>query len=316
MFQTLLECKTGPLKKIASVCTSSSEFVELVNEACEALVNDDWPGLIVPIHVCVRRGCVVWPRYVAHVRAMNLCRHQISIKNLWWDFMPRNRYADWCGSECRMVQSSKSPVYSDIAGDARYIRAYPTLKLDAGKIITIFGVDNGNQPLRHKNDDGSWSDGIEITLAIPYATTTTYVRRIDRVLPPDDMQGIVRLYAYNTTDAVLEDIALYEPGETNPEYARYQLNVPCGTSGVNALVKLRYIPARFDTDLVLLPVQALKPMVQSIKAGEDRDLGSKVAFEKEAIRCLNQRMRNEFPDSQIPINAGAFGGVSVGQAVF
>lgn len=287
-----------------------------MNEATESLMDDSWAGLIVPIHVCVSRGCVVWPRYVYSVREMSVCRHPIQIKNQWYDFMPRDWYdSNCCGNGCRMTAQDKTPTYSSIYGDSRYVRAYASVRIDYGKTVTIFGVDNNNQTLKHKNLDGSWSEGAIITLAGPYGTTLSFVRRIDRVLL-DDMQGEVRLYAYDTVNAVLEDLAVYQPGETNPEYVRYHLNVPCETNSINALVKLRFIPVRFDTDLVMIPLRPLKTMCQSVKFGEAGDISNKIAFEKEAIRQMNQIKRNELPDSQIPVNCGAFGGHIVHQAVW
>jgi len=319
VYQTLLEARNGTLINVAGACSNSPEFRALLNEATSRLLRrGDWADTVVPIHVCVRRGCVVWPRYVGQVRKMNLCTTNLPIQNMWWSFMPQENYRMWCGSECQMIGSGKSPVYSDIYGDSRYVAAFPTVKEDVGKTVTLFGIDNGNQPLRHKDSSGSWKEGIVITLAEPYAATTCYVRRIDRVIL-DVMQADVLLYAYNTTNSMFEDLARYQPGETNPEYVRYSLNIACCTDNqsVNALVKLRFIPVRFDTDLVLINnLDALKDMMSSIKFREAGDTQDANYMEASAIRELNLQQRNEFPDSQIPINVGAFGGLPVYQRVW
>lgn len=321
---TFGELKTSDVVDIASCAPDSDKFASLVNSSVRRLMRrGDWDGTVAPIHVCVKSGCLVFPRYVDHVRKLNLCSRSLPVENLWYNFINRR---DWrCGSwrgnllgESGLMASGQSPAYSDVYGDGRQIRAYPRTPEDIGKSIRIFGVDNGNQPLVTHNQDGTWSDGIAIALADPYGTATSngssvLVRRIDRVLK-DVTQGQVLFYAYNVADATLEDLARYDPGEISPSYTRYQLQTGSCSSGsclksVVALVKLKFIPVKFNSDLVLLDnIDAIKEMVQSVKLREAGELDDALKFELAAVRELNRDLEDASPDDQFACSNEVFGG--------
>jgi len=326
MLATLQEAKDSSIGNVAGACTNSPEFLRLLNDATrQAMRRGDFKGTIVPIHICVKRGCVVWPRYCGEVRKLNLCNQHIPIRNVWYDFMEHDRtgcgWHHWRGGEPRMIQQANTWGYNDVFGDNRTIRAYAMVQADYGKTVTIFGVDNNNQPLQTNNGDGTWSEGIVITLAKPFGSTSVFVRRIDRVLK-DTTQGNVLLYAYDAVNAVLEDLAVYQPSETNPDYVRHQLQTGCCTGqqgdcptaqSAVALVKLRFVPVKVDTDLVLIQnLDALKALMQAIKFGEAGDLANKRAYEADAIRELNLELQDSQPVDQIPIEVEPFNGVPLG----
>lgn len=334
MFKTLLEAKASSLGNIAGACTNSDAFLELLNDGIEELMlRGDWSGTLVPIYVCAQSGCAVFPRYVKSVRKINLCRTRAPIKSIWYGFMDNGSSAWWhnyIGPECYGVTAGpQTPVFQDIMGEARLVRAFPSVQADIDKTVTIFGVDNNGQPLRHRQADGLWYDGWPITLAAPYGVTTDGahpsplpVRRIDRVIL-DDMNGIVRLFAYNTVTTLLEPLGEYAPGETNPEYQRYSFHTSgtggtCSTGGcstsVLALVKLRFIPVRYDTDLVLVNnLGALKRYMQSLKYDEAGDTKGADRYEAKAIRSLNLQLRDDMPDDQMSVDLGELGGTGIGR---
>jgi len=327
---TLDNCRNDRgILAIAGVSPNSDEFSDLINNSArKALRRGDWDGTVVPIHVCVKGGCIVWPRYVGHVRKLNLCKYNpVPINNLWYDFLPRencDHWMQWIGGvwnptwQPRMVGQGYSPTHTGVMGEGRYIRAYHQLASDVGKTIRIFGLDNNGQPLRETIGGGVWQDGITLRFAVPYAQSLTYVRQIDRVIK-DETQGNITLFAYNVADAVLEDLATYEPSETNPAYERYQLNIPncttgtCTTKSVIALVKLKFIPARFGSDLVYIQnLDALKLLIQSIKSGEAGDRQSAIGYEQDAIRELNLDLFNRDQDEQVPVSNDPFAGTGIG----
>lgn len=322
MFATLLQAKQSDLKDIASACPNSSAFIKLVNKATRMLMNrGDWKGTVVPIHVCIKRGCVVWPRYVGSIRKMNYCAHHpMSVMGLWWSFLNYDTYKSWCHPHSPGFYSQAygfTPVMQDVMGTGRLIRAYADARkdIDDAKTVTIYGLDDGQQPLHTRLPDGTWRDGVTITLAAPFGSTSTFVSRIDRVLK-DETTGPVRLYAYDATNDVLEDVAVYEPSETNPQYTRHRVRLPCtcGThcgdsKSVVALVKLQFVEAKVDTDLVLIEnLDALKDMIQSIKAKEARNLEEARELEASAIRELNLELQNQQNDDTMPVDIEPFKG--------
>jgi hypothetical protein len=329
MLATLQEARQSGIAKIAGVDANGDEFVQLINDATRRLMRrGDWEGTIVPIQVCLIAGCVVWPAYVGQIRKLNVCNRPVEISNKWFSFLPFSQrcWSDagwrtsWCGSRASMISQTHSPTFSSVAGEVRYIRAYPSTPLDKNKTITIFGEDNNGQPLM-TTGVGGWQDGITLTLNTPYVSTTGYVRRIDRVLK-DRTQGPVRLYGYDTANSVLEDLAVYGPGETNPNYLRTKLSIPsncdsnsCPTSrSVVALVKLQYVPVVANTDPVLIAnLDALKLFIQAIKCEEGLDRQTARGLEGDAIRELNLELFDANPDDQCPVSILPFETTDVGK---
>lgn len=324
---TFGDCKSDEgLLAVAGVCANTPRFAYLVNASVRRIERrGDWAGTIAPVQVCATRGCVSFPRYVGHVRKVNLCNRELPVKNPWYQFIEQRSWR--CGSwqphlsgEAVLFANGFAPTYSDVWGDGRLIRAYPRVREDIGKTVRIFGVDNDNQPLRTNNNDGTWSDGIVITLTDPFGSTSTYVRRIDRVVK-EVTQGQVFLFGYDVANDALEDLAIYDPGETSPSYERFKLNQgfagapqttcsPCCATArsIIALVKLKVIEARFDTDWVIIDnLEALKFMVQSVRAAEagDRDLSN--GYMVDAIAECNRDLENAFPDDQFAVRNDVIG---------
>lgn len=333
MLLTLAEARNSALRNIAGACNNSPEFLQLLNEATRRLMRrGDWEGTVARIQVCARRGCVVFPRYVGRIRKINLCTHPIHMRNIWWDFLqydPKLRGCSGvgCGAEINSVYYGKTPVFDDVWGDGRLIRAYPRCQADVGKTLTIFGTDNNGQALMTNLGGGQWTQGVTITMAVPFGSTATFVRHIDRVLK-DETQCPVDVFAYNAASDVLEPCAYYEPSETNPAYERYNLRIPkccsgtcstttstdCGESlPIQALVKLQFIEAKVDTDLVLIEnVDALKDMMQSIKFRESGDTKTANEFEMAAIRELNLDLADANTEDNMSVSNEPFNGTCVG----
>lgn len=326
--------KNSSAINVSGVTPGSDEFKRLVNESTERLLRrGDFDGTVVPIQVCLTQsGCVVWPRYVGQIRKLNLCKTGVPIHNVWYDFLPFNNqhrwdnwgvpnvsapyWYSWMAGTSRIVNQARSPVFTDIMGDDRTLRAYPTTPLDVNKKLYIFGEDNNGQRLVTQGI-GGWTDGITLTLKTPYVESldrvgaALKVRRIERVVK-DETQGPVRLYAWNTVTSVLEDVAYYEPSETEPSYVRSQLHSACCSTGatrsVVALIKLAYVPVKNDNDWVLIDnLAALKLQMMSVRAEDANDYAGKATLEAAAIRELNLQLADTNPDDQIPIDMGSMG---------
>lgn len=325
---TFGEAKQSRLREVAQSCANSDDFKSLLNEAVQRLVRrGDWPGTVVPIFLCVKSGCLVWPRYVSKVRRINKCHQEVKVGNLWYDFINRNssEFGQWFGSingvlgnycnpQYRMMNKGFTCTYSDIPASNCLIRFYPLCQADVGRTIQIFGLDNNGQPLQTQINGGTWVQGITITLALPFGTTTAYVRQIDRVIKQTTQKNVMG-YAYDPATTMLYDIAVYEPSETLPSYEKDQLylnNCCCEGQSVSALVKLKYIPVQADTDLVLIDnVTALKYAVQAIKSGEAGDFDTERQKMADAVHELNLDMEDVYPLDQTPVDSG-FMGNSIG----
>lgn len=322
---TLGDIKNSPVVDIAGVSPSSTAFRDLVNTATRRLMTrGDWPGTIVPIHLGVKAGCVVWPRYVGSIRKMNLCRHGIEMKNEWGNFLPYDRkhrennfWQNWLGGPTRAVNEFRVPTVNSIFGDNRTIRAYIDTPLDRNKTIRIFGGDTNGQQLMTRGL-GGWKDGITLTLETPYAESTQTIRGIDRV-KKDVTQGPVRLFAWNQTSSVLEELATYAPDETNPSYLRSKLHLSCCNNcsqphSIVALVKLQYVPVNNDDDWVLIEnLDALGLFIQAINAEKAVDRDTARGYEMDAIRELNLQLGDEQFAEQVPVSMGELGNTGIGR---
>jgi len=331
MLETFAAVKASRALEIAGVTVDSNEFKTLLNEATRKLMRrGDWAGTVVSIYLCATKGCVVFPRYVGQVRKLNICKQPIPIRNVYWDFFEANAWTNWnscswLGMPCesRLINYGRTPIVQDILGEGRYVRLYAVTNADYGKTVTIFGVDNNDIPLRHRDANGDWKDGIVLAAKNPYDQTDIYVRRIDRVIKQVTQQEF-RLYAFNAADAVLETLATYEPSETNPAYQKFKLKLDgccwpgtstnCDTQqGLAGLIKLQYVPVVDDNDLVLIDnLDALKAMMQSIRCAEGQDFQSAKVYELEAVRELNHQLKDENPDDQISVNVDPFNSTLIG----
>lgn len=327
--------QSGAINAVAGGCPNGQSFKDLLNEATELLMNrGDFEGTVVPLYVCVYGGCIVFNRYIGQVRTINVCNRTVPIKNNWSDFHLfgndwRNTWGSWRGDELfnwsrhgqssgRMIGSTRTPVFQDVMGDGRLIRAYARLNADIGKTLTIFGTDNNGQTLMHEDEIGNWVEGKVITFAKPFASTDTYVRHIDRVLK-DKTQGVIDVYAYNVAQDVLENVAHYEPSETNPAYARYQLHAGCPNSlkSVVAMVKLQFVPVEADTDLVLIEnLPALAKMIQSLKYERAGDDANATKYEMKAIREANLSLWSRDQEDAVTVQNAPFGGIYTGPRCF
>lgn len=326
---TFGQAKQSNICTIAGVTAESDAFKGYINEAMERLMSrGDFDGLVAIGCFCIKRGCVVFPRYVDSIREAFICGAGVlDIKNQWYEFIHQNwpnwwgQWGGWNGTywnyqACvsNMLGQGRVPTHNTILGTGRKIRAYPQVNQDFGKTLTIFGTDNAGQPLMHRNAAGDWEPGIVLTLQAPYAESEGYVSHIDRVLK-DVTQKPVALFAYNTTDLVLEDLAVYDPSEENPNFIKYQLNIPpCKDEDGNersrtmtALVKFRYIPVEFDSDLIPLTMPAMKLMFQAIRAEEANDFNTSETLIAKAVRELNHVVENRNPGSQISVNSNSVG---------
>lgn len=324
----LANIQTNAFQSASGFCTTSDDFIDLTNQVIPRLLQrGDWPGTTMPVRVCVRDGCVTWPRYVGQVRKLHSCRGNIPVRSLWYEFLDyqgTRRLHEWGASQGRerqMINQFQSSVYNDIYGSNCYVRLYADLTADVGTTCTIYGTDTNNQPLQTLNIDGTNSMGLTITVQIQagiggqayYGQTSIPIGRIDRVAC-EQTQGMKRLYAYDAVQDAMFDLAVYEPGETSPSYIRAQLDgerrgtqCACGQTPqtVIALVKLKFVPVVTPTDgLIFLDGAqgALLHGFRAVKREETGDLAGAKGYWAAAIEELNRQLEDFDPDGPVAEN--------------
>lgn len=341
---TLADIQTPQFQQAAGICTNKTEFLQFLNMAIEELmIRGDWPGTLVPIRVCIKNGCVTWPRYVSQVRKINSCTASVPIGNQWFQFLehghsrgPEAWYNSWsyrgaCLSGAAAMQF-RAPTYNDVYGTDCYLRVYPAAQEDAGATVQIFGLDGNNQPLMTQNNDGTWSEGITITVptispGTPYGSSAVTVSKIDRVVKSVTQNDLL-LYAYDSVNNWLFDLARWAPSETSPSYLRYQISTgpwnysTCQSSStclnsIVALVKLQPIPVKVASDLVIIDNRrALLNAIRALKAEEAGNIDQAQANWQVAIESMNRSLENDSPDFQFAAKNNVYGGRTFANRMF
>lgn len=315
--------------QIASAPPDSPEFASLVNASVRQLMTrGNWLGTVQPMEGCVTDGCITWPRYVATPLAVNVGGRPAEMQNRWYRFLPWtpdhiaaacNHYLKGSGGNLIAEMDGSTPVFNPIAcNTGMYLQFFIDNITDAGKLITIFGIDSNGQVIRTQFNDGTWQEGVQLTLAVPYVQTPVKVRKVLRV-KKDITNGMVRGYQWDGTslngaNPLLLDLCVYSPSETSPDYMHSRLHgfrpnsTCCAFTRITALVKLGFVPVVNDDDLVLIENEdAIRDMVMSIKQKEAGDIATSKASEANAFRELNYQMRDRFPIEQFTSDFRPFG---------
>jgi hypothetical protein len=297
----------------------------MLNESVERLMHrGDFQGLVVPMAVCIRDGCITWNRYVGHIRALNLCGQPIRVQNNWFEYLSSPNFRSpkcFGGSTLKFaaMEQGNAPTYDQIRGENKKVRLYTFALADVGKKTRLYGRDSNGQPLQEKDSNGDWVQGITLTAAIPFVSTTQDIQAIDRV-QREVTQLHQMLYEYDTVNDTLRDLADYYPGETDPWYSRSKLVGRCcqnscnGLTSIVAMVKLQFLPVVGDDDLVMISnVPALKFMFKAIRSEEQGDINAGFQWETKAIKELNAELNDANPPQTTPVAYEPFAGRSFPQ---
>src|SRR5262245_34232968 len=87
MALTFGEAKTSRILRVAAACPSSEDFRDLLNEATRLLMKrGSFWGTAKRVNFCAYNNCLVFPRQVGTLLAMNRCNSSIPPMNQWYSF--------------------------------------------------------------------------------------------------------------------------------------------------------------------------------------------------------------------------------------
>ena len=310
------------LIKAAGCQPTSPDFVDYLNRAQRMLMRrGTWFDTEWIVSFCVS-GCIIaWPKWVGAIhgiRFANGAPGQLFNSN--YTFVgPARSCSGFAAAEGIIADVDMGPTANEISGITGKLLRYYTVKAnDIGKSITIFGTQYGGQPLQEQVG-GVWKNGLTITAASPYGTSSVLVTRIDAITR-QATEGPAYLYEYDSSTGLLRDLAAFDPSEVNPRRRRsriIQKPVGCGKADENgicwtsieALIKLEFIPVKDDRDFLMIDnIDALTYMITGIReqeAGKKQDSEASIL---EAVRELNFELRDKNPDEQTPVDVNAIMG--------
>lgn len=311
------------LKNISGLCPGSQEFTDALNDVVDVFLRrGNFWNSVKRVQGCVYDDCIVWSRHVGSVLAMNRCNHSIPPKNMWFEFndvLPEHvrRHNRGCFGNMALVDGNTVSVFNQIPClNSRYIRFYIDQPSDIGKTITIFGIDDNGQVITSTHPDGTFQEGVVLTLGTPFVQTSFLVRRVDRIVK-DPTTSLVRGYQFD--GATLYNLATYEASETLPEYRSNRIEghhwpvvggqpTGCCPRQVEALVKLKFIPAVHDDDLIVIDnLEALALGMQSINQSDAYDHDGAEKAMLRAIHSLNLDLRNKLQLDSTPAKVEYYG---------
>jgi len=315
----------------------NARFIALANRAQRTLADAGrWYGTIVVMRFCQYNGCITFPRDVAVVEKMDICRESVYIRNQWWEF--QTDYPVPPVGQSKQQQQGWTPellprnnvcTFQDVTGSPAYIQLYPQSAADVGKIILLQGIDSSTlQPVQES-----------VTLTLPYAQSAY------QYLPPG-LTGVqkpvtvgqINVTAYYPTSTQSAPIAIWEASETDPWYIRrYLLNFPtycasnapvtggncctdygtgCATALTNCqngiaatfLVRREFVPVLVATDWMFIQnIEAVREEMMALNSRDQHQFDLASQHHAIAIQLLRNELDKYQPPQQITVNCQPWG---------
>ena len=333
MRTTLSDAKatSSGISQAIGINACDERFIAILNRSQRRLSDmGRWWGTYRKLYVCATQNCITWPSDVASVEGISVRGKGIRLRNEWYEFGEAVRSP----STCACIGTGTNYDRQNVCHSAKFpwtsgtkIRLYPTVAADAGKIITLQGLDTNGVPIRTLVGT-TYIDGEQVTIASPFATAAfTYSGTgLSGVLKPVT-KGRINVYAVHPDTGDETRIGFWEPAEKNPSYRRSYLpgaandlcdtcapTSTCNTNGcdpaptcsgelIEAIVRMECVDALVDSDwLFISNTEALKSGMKAIEK-EDRNQYDNAQVEwNNAKRILNNELNKYDPPQKILIN--------------
>jgi hypothetical protein len=312
------------IAKLLSMSATDSRVVGYINEAQERLLYKGlWVDTYARYAITNSNGTITWPRQLETIEVVALDDRPGVVRNEWFEFLETGPglLDSTDGDSYTLVDRGTAVCFSDIDGTDKKLRVYSGATTDAGKRVLLQGYNATGEWIRTQ-DGATWIDGEYVTMTTTYADTVTLFSELTGVQKPDT-DGIVKLHEYKPSDSTSRLIAEYQPTEKRPTYRRSLIPGLADdntTVTVTVVGKLRFTPARVDTDWLFIGYEAaLKEMVMSIRKAENNLVQEAQAYEDRAVQLLQEQLLNHLGAGHVAVprfqNTNTFGGGGVANLV-
>ena len=316
---TLGDIKTNTAR-LLSMSGTDARVTDYINEAQERLLyKGKWAGTYARYAINSSNGTITWPRELETIESVAVADDPAIVRNEWFEFLESGYgIQDSTDSDAKtLIDRGEACVFSDIAGIDKKLRLYTGHTSDAGKRVLLQGYDANGDWIRTQ-DGTSWVDGEYVTLTTTFVDTNSLFSELVGV-QKDDTVTNVKLYELKPSDSTTRLIAEYQPTESRPVYRR-SLIAGLKDSDEDRVVtivgKLRFVPAKQDTDWLMISHEAaLKEMVLSIRKAENNLPQEAAIYEKRAVDLLQEQLLHYMGDGAVAVprfqNVATFGGGGV-----
>lgn len=290
--------------------------LETINLILERIYTmGKWKRGYVEVSLTQYDGQVTLPRYCQSLLFYRQNRFPCMIKNQWFEWQ------QWgCGyrdeSQQNLIESyDKGAGYCSFRdfSSPRQLRVKALEAEDAEISVTLQGIDSNDQRIYTTDPYARHPiNGEGVTLTAGTGDTTFTFKEFKGFVKPVT-RGYIEVWTINPdTNADETMIAVYDPGEENPDYRRYKVgNVDQTHITLHGLCKLKYTPLQSETDIVIPDnVGALKQAITALQFEDASDTdGNSDKYWAKCFQILNSELAQERGGAQaIPqLNMGAQG---------
>lgn len=289
----------------------STRCISRINEAQEALIfRAAWPMTRRMLRFRVTNGHIALPRFVARIEQATLDQRPSRVWSEHYRFLEGGPGRIDCSAEFVHHHLADlgdgHPTFSDppLDEDAYLLAMCENVK-DVSAQIRIQGMSEKMVPVILSTPGeiitpNQWASGTEgaLTGIASLKRSESIFRTVDAVQKPVT-KGYVNLYAVAPATGKFWYLAKYAPDETNPGYRRYKLVGSDSTTDVCvvALCKIRYAPAAYATDQLLIQnLGAIKYMCIALEKYESSKVAEGQFFETRAIALLSAQHLDDQPN--------------------
>lgn len=296
---TVADCRNALYTEVDATDINSPLFLPALNEVVERYINSGkWKGAMVRVTLPIDgRNYISLPHWYQSVLVMRYQKVPRPIFTQFYEFSESGPGEipdanNWTGV---MVDLGDGfPTQVDIV-DPGTLRITVSNASDANKTIRIFGQDEYGADIY--SSDGSL--GINVTTANPSVTTTQVFSKVTGVQAPNT---IVAPWILSVMDGATPiPLSTYYPGETRPQYRRYQTGIL--NEAIQLICHRRFNILRNETDWVIPGNQtALRYGLKALAYEKAGQIDMAQAAFTTGLNYLNQEAKAARGGARISLN--------------
>lgn len=276
-------------------------FLPQLNLARERIINSGkWLNTVVKVAFnASERNYITLPRDAEALLGILVNRNNYAIQSPYYEYLvggPEGIPDPPPDNGFLLDLGSNFVTMIDIA-TAGTIRFKTTSDEDAGKTVTIYGLNDGEQVY---STNGSKGETLTLDDSSGSVTSTLTFAQLTSIAKPPTV-GNLEIYVVNGVTETL--LSTYQPGEVNPQYRRYQLRQQDEDTTVVGLVKLKYVPLTQETEpLVPANLGAYKFALIALSLEDANDLPGAANHWNACYALLNQQGKQNRGANRYPLN--------------